>query len=289
MREDLTFTSGGVECAAWWYPAAGATTPAPCVVMAHGFSLTREDGLASYAEALQAAGAHVLVFDHRYLGDSGGEPRQRFRAGEQREDWRNAVAHVRDRDDVDAARIALWGFSFSGGHVATLLADGIDVAAALLLCPFSDGIPRVLGSPPRTVAWLLPRALADMAGRHVTVPVTGQPGERAAMNLPGEADGFAATVRPDSRWRNEISPGLFATVAAFRPVARASRITVPTWVGRCAEDVSADGKAIGKLADRAPRAELHDYPGDHFAPFHGELPARIAADQVAFLRRTLLA
>ena len=40
--------------------------------MAHGFSLTRHDGLAAYAEALAAAGAHVVVFDHRYLGDSGG-------------------------------------------------------------------------------------------------------------------------------------------------------------------------------------------------------------------------
>ncbi|MBA2347532.1 MAG: alpha/beta hydrolase, partial [Solirubrobacterales bacterium] len=30
---------------------------------------------------------------------------------------------------------------------------------------------------------------------------------------------------------------------------------------------------------------LHDYPYDHFDPFVGESPARIAGDQVAFLRR----
>src|SRR5690606_34007710 len=70
---------------------------APCVVMSHGFSLTRHDGLAPFAEALAAAGSHVLVFDPRHLGDSGGTPRQRFRITLQREDWQAAVAHARSR------------------------------------------------------------------------------------------------------------------------------------------------------------------------------------------------
>ena len=47
-RSELTFASGDAHCAAWLYrPAA---EPAACVVMAHGFSLTRHDGLAPYAE-----------------------------------------------------------------------------------------------------------------------------------------------------------------------------------------------------------------------------------------------
>lgn len=91
-REDVEFDSGGDRCAAWLYrPATGA---APCVVMAHGFSLTRHDGLPTYAEAFAKAGAAVLVFDYRYLGDSGGEPRQRFRRGAQLDDWRAAIDHA---------------------------------------------------------------------------------------------------------------------------------------------------------------------------------------------------
>jgi hypothetical protein len=256
--------------------------------MAHGFSMTREDGLPGYAEAFRDAGAHVLVFDHRYLGDSGGEPRQHFRAAKQREDWRNAIAYARARGDVDAGRIVLWGYSFSGGHVTTLLIEGADVAAAMVLCPFVNGLSRVLASPPATVASILPRALLDMGGRHNLIPVTGQPGTRAALNLPGEADGFAASVPDSSRWRNEISPGVFATVALFRPVARARKIQVPLWVGRCSEDITVDGTAIAQLAARAPHAELHDYPGDHFAPFHGTGAATIPEEQAMFLRRTVL-
>lgn len=58
--------------------------------------------------------------------------------------------------------------------------------------------------------------------------------------------------------------------------------------GRCADDVSVDASAVGRLAERAPQAELHDSPGDHFAPFHGDGPEAIAAAQVAFLQRTVL-
>jgi cephalosporin-C deacetylase-like acetyl esterase len=36
-REDITFTSGGRQCAAWLYLPDGAHEPLPCVVMAHGF------------------------------------------------------------------------------------------------------------------------------------------------------------------------------------------------------------------------------------------------------------
>jgi uncharacterized protein len=283
-RVDVSFTSGGDVCAGWWFPARTGAVTAPCVVMAHGFSMTRGDGLVAYAEAFASAGVHVLVFDHRFLGDSGGTPRPRFRAHEQREDWRNAVAFVRHRADVDARRVVLWGFSFSGGHVTTLLGKGIDVHAAMLMCPFLDGLARTLATPLPTIAWILPRALADLAGRHNTIPVTGPAGARAAMTLPGEAEGFAASSTADSRWTNEISPGVFGTVAAFRPVRFARRILVPLWVGRCHDDVSASGRAIGRLARRAPRAELHDMPGDHFAPFHGDGQQLAIGKQLEFLR-----
>jgi pimeloyl-ACP methyl ester carboxylesterase len=256
--------------------------------MAHGFSLTRHDGLPAYAELLAQAGARVLVFDHRHLGDSGGEPRQRFRTREQREDWRSAVAFARSLADVDPGRIVLWGFSFSGSHIVeTALADG-RIAALLALCPMIDGLARAMSTPPRLSAWLTPRAIADQLGRHNLVPVTAQPGEHAAMTLPGEADGFAAAVPEGSPWRNEVSPAVFLSVATIRPVTKARRLDMPVWVGLGEADVSVSRKAVERLAGRAPRGELHRYPYDHFGAFLGEAPARVAGDQVDFLRRSSL-
>jgi pimeloyl-ACP methyl ester carboxylesterase len=253
--------------------------------MAHGFSLTRHDGLAAYAERLASAGAAALVFDHRYLGDSGGEPRQRFRKREQLEDWRAAVAHARTLEGVDPEQVVLWGFSFSGGHVVETAAADPRVAATIALCPMVDGLARVLATPPQLSAWIVPHALADQLGRHNLVPVTGQPGEHAAMTLPGEADGFHAAVPAGSPWRNEISPGVFLTIALHRPLARARRLRAPLWVGLGEQDVSVSRRAVERLAARAPGGELHRYPYDHFGPFLGEGPERVAGDQVDFLRR----
>ncbi|MGH8974255.1 MAG: alpha/beta hydrolase [Acidimicrobiia bacterium] len=286
-RSDHEFPSGSGSCAAWVFappePDGGARRP--CVVMANGFSLTRHDGLPAYAERLAAAGATVLVFDYRHLGDSPGQPRQRFRKAAQLEDWRSAAAAARRLPQVDAERIVLWGFSFGGGHAVETAAADATIAATIALCPFLDGLVRVLATPPKVAAWLVPRAVADLAGRHNLVPVTGQPGERAAMPLPGEADGFAAVVPQDSPWRNEISPGLFATIAFHRPVMKAPKVRCPLWVGLGDHDISVSGKAVARLAARAPRAELHRYPYSHFEPFLGQAPDKVAADQIDFLRR----
>jgi dienelactone hydrolase len=282
----MTFASGDAHCAAWLYRPPSATAPATCVVMGHGFSLTRHDGLEPYAERLAEAGAAVLVFDHRYLGDSGGEPRQRVRTREQREDWRNAVAFARSLDGVDPARIVLWGFSFAGSHaVETALAD-TRIAATIALCPMVDGLARTLTTPPSLSAWLVPRALADQLGRHELVPVTGQPGTHAVMTLPGEADGFAAAVSERSPWRNEVSPAMLLTIATVRPFRRAGRLRAPLWAGLGERDVTVSASAVESLAARAPRGELHRYPYDHFGAFTGDGPARVAADQVDFLRRS---
>ncbi|GAB6986167.1 alpha/beta hydrolase [Nocardioides pyridinolyticus] len=280
MRTDVRLG----DIAGRWYDAGA---PATCVVMAHGFSLTMRDGLAAYASAFVDAGCHVLAFDHRHLGESGGSPRGRFRIGEQQDDWRAAVAFARSRPGVE--RVVLWGYSFSGGHVTSLVGGGLDVAAAIVLCPFLDGLSRVLHTPPSTSARIIPRAVLDALGRTTHIPVTGPVGSVAAMPFTGEAEGFAAALGPDSRWANSITPAVFLTVGLFRPVRRARRVTVPLWVGQLADDVTVSSAAVERLAARAPRGELHAYAGDHFAPFHGPLPERIAGDQVAFLRRQGLA
>ncbi|MGH9002935.1 MAG: alpha/beta hydrolase, partial [Acidimicrobiia bacterium] len=153
-------------------------------------------------------------------------------------------------------------------------------------CPFLDGLARVLATPPRTAAWLVPRALADQAGRHNLVPVTAQPGGKAVMPFRGEADGFKAIVPASSSWRNEISPGVLATVAFHRPVLKAAKVTCPMWVAIGEHDITVSGKAIERLAAKAPQAELHRYPYAHFDVFLGDGPGRVAADQIDFLRRT---
>jgi pimeloyl-ACP methyl ester carboxylesterase len=254
--------------------------------------MTRHDGLQTYAEALVATGSAVLVFDHRFLGDSGGEPRQHFRIKKQEQDYAAAVSYARGLTGVDPDRVIVWGFSFSGGTAVNVAAKDPRVAGVMLLCPFLDGAPRVLGTVRRTplvAARVMARAIKDLVGSHTVIPVTGPPGSLAAMAFEGETEGFAAAAPASSPWRNEISPGLFAIVALHRPVTKAKRLTMPTWVGLGERDITVSRKAIERLAERAPRTELHRYDVDHFAPFYGTDPALIAADQAEWLTRTGLA
>ncbi|CAN5428406.1 hypothetical protein BH09ACT12_BH09ACT12_12040 [soil metagenome] len=105
------------------------------------------------------------------------------------------------------------------------------------------------------------------------------------MALVGEADGFAAVVPAGSPWRNEVSPGLFASIVAHRPYTRTGGLACPAWFGRGERDISVHGPSIGRAAELAPAGTLVSYPQhDHWTPFQDGAQSAIAADQVAFLR-----
>ncbi|WP_345613738.1 alpha/beta hydrolase, partial [Pseudonocardia adelaidensis] len=74
IREEIEFSSGGLRCAAWLYPATSDPGPRPIIVMAHGITGTRRDGLPQFADRFAASGIAVLLFDHRGFGESAGEP-----------------------------------------------------------------------------------------------------------------------------------------------------------------------------------------------------------------------
>lgn len=286
-RTDVRFSSGRDHCVGWlyWPAAALSDKTVPCVVMAHGLSATRHDGLPSFADRFTQAGYAVLLFDYRYFGDSGGQPRQRFRISAQLEDLRNAIAFARGQRGIEPDRIVLWGYSFGGGHVVAIAAQDHRVAAALVLCPFLNGMRRVISTPLRAIAKLLPLAIADRCGWRQTVPATGPVGTRAIMTLPGEAEGFAAIIPADSPWRNAITPDFVTTIAFYRRLSRAHRITCPLWVGLGERDITVHRGSVEELARRTPHGVLQCYPYDHWEPFQGQAPELITKDQLNFLTR----
>ena len=66
---------GGTELAGIFYLPEGEG-PFPGLVMTHGFSAVKEMCLREFAEVFCEAGLAVLLYDHRNLGESAGEPRQ---------------------------------------------------------------------------------------------------------------------------------------------------------------------------------------------------------------------
>ncbi len=141
--EDICIPSRGEQLAAYLYRPESPHGDVPCVVMAHGFSATRDDGLPAYAEAFRDAGFAVVLFDYRHFGASTGEPRQLLDIGRQHDDYRAVVAWARRLDGIDPDRIVLWGSSFSGGHVLAVAAGDPRIAAVISQAPFTDAIPAL--------------------------------------------------------------------------------------------------------------------------------------------------
>jgi uncharacterized protein len=291
-REDLTFTSGADTCAAWLYRPEGVAGLAPCVVMAHGFSATREDTLPAYAERFAAAGMAVLLFDYRHFGDSTGEPRQLLSIGRQQADYRAAIAFARTLGGIDAQRIALFGTSFSGGHVVAVAAKDPSIAAVVSQAPFADGLTAVRITPPLTALRATALGLVDqaagLAGRAPRLmPAVGPPGSFAVMTQPDAQPGFEAIVPAGSRWRNEVAARVMLRIAPYRPVRSAASVTCPLLVCVCEGDTTTPPGAAVKMGERAPRGEVLRYPIGHFDIYVGEHFERAVADQTAFLQRHL--
>ncbi len=291
-RSDVGFPSGGTECAAWLY-RPDAEGSRPLVVMAHGFSATRELGLEPYAERFRAAGLGVLLFDYRHFGASGGEPRQLLDIAAQHADYHAAISWARRLDWVDAERVALFGSSFSGGHVVVVAAQDPRIAAVVAQCPFEDGIATARALFGVNLLKLTAAGIRDQVGALAGRPphyirAVGAPGTFAVMTTPDSQPGFQAIMPARTTWENRVAARIALRFATYRPGARARDVRCPILFCVCDTDRLAPAAATVRHAARAPRAEVRRYPIGHFDIYVGEWYERAVGDQTAFLTRHLL-
>jgi uncharacterized protein len=287
--EDVRIPSGGEQLAAYLYRPGTTDSAAPCVVMAHGFSATRDDGLPAYAKVFRDAGFAVVLFDYRHFGASTGEPRQLLDIGRQHDDYRAVIAWARQLDGIDPDRIVLWGSSFSGGHVLAVAAHDPRIAAVISQAPFTDAIPALMHVPLKNAVRLTVTGLRDQLrgwrGRApLLAPAVGEPGTLAAMTEPDAKPGFEAIVAPESLWRNEFAARLMLRFPFYRPGLKTAHLAMPLLVCVCENDTTTPPGSTIKAAHRAPRGELRRYPYGHFDIYSDP---RVKADQVEFLRRVL--
>ena len=208
MRQDVSFQSHGTICRGWYYPPQQARAPA--IVISHGFSAVKEQALDRFAVAFNAAGFGVLLFDYRFLGASDGLPRQRIVPVDQHDDLRAALGWLGARDDIDPARIGMWGTSYSGGHTLVLAAldprvkvavaqvAAVDLAAAVIHLVGRDGVAGLL------------QLLADHAARNAgqagpVLPAVAPPGGEGFLTTPDACAWFFDSARSAPNWKNEVT------------------------------------------------------------------------------------
>lgn len=285
-RIDVQFDVAGDACAGWLYAAEHAPSEQgrPVVVMAHGLSGTRRDGLGPFAERFAERGCFALVFDHRGFGDSGGTA-DLFQPARQLEDWEHAIAFARRWPGVDPDRVVTFGSSMGGGNALAAAAGDERVAAAISQVPFLDIVRQAHRAPPAATARML---LAAIRGEFM--PAVGQPHEPAFINAPDSEAGWrhVVTIGEESRWRNRVS-SRWLLGRPFNPGRHAARLHCPWLVCVGGADRVARPAAAIAAAERAPHGVLRVYPGvDHFDVYDGPAHEAVVADQLAFLERSVL-
>jgi fermentation-respiration switch protein FrsA (DUF1100 family) len=266
--------------------------------MAGGGAVTKEPGTDLFAKRFNAAGFAVLAFDYRHLGESGGEPRQIVRIGEGIDDWQAAVEFAPTLPGVDSTRLAIWGFSLSGGHVFRVAASNPQLAAAIAQTPNADGPVAARSATrhqtPFAMMRLMGRSMLDTLGglvgrRPLLVPLAGERGTVSMLTTPDGLDGDRA-LNPGNKypeWQQEIAARSVLPIALYRPGRDAGRIQCPLLVFVCDQDQTALAEPAVLAAKHAPRAEIVRMPGGHYEPFLGGHEQVVEAE-LSFLRRHLL-
>ncbi|MEO5901203.1 MAG: alpha/beta hydrolase [Ilumatobacteraceae bacterium] len=223
MRDDVTVHSSGFELAGWFYPSP-IVGRQPAILMSHGLSAVKEQGLHEFATSFNDAGFAVLVIDYRCLGASSGAERGRIVPNEQHDDLRASLAWLGQRDDVDAERLGMWGTSFSGGHamfiggldprvkVVVAQVPAIDVAGTLVSLSGEDGFRGVLGM------LAADHATRNAGGEGAAIPIVAPAGEVSMLPTP---DSYEFFTGPGStpNWLNLTSLESVARSAEYKPAA----------------------------------------------------------------------
>ena len=296
--DTISFDSHGTRCEAWHLRALNddltTSRGRPCVVMAHGFGATRDAGLLPFAERFAAAGCDVVLFDYRGFGTSDGVPRQDVDHRRHREDYHAAIVHARGIRGVDPDRIALWGSSYSGGHVVAVAAQDQRIAAVVSQGAAMDGLAALLATQraegPGQGAALTAAALRDLAAAArrrppVMIPIVGEPGSGAVISAPGAMAGYQNIMGPT--FRNEMCARGVLRIARNRPVRVAAKVSCPILVVVAEDDNIAPVKAVRQVAERAPHAEVLSFPCGHFDIYVGDVFEKSSTEQTEFLARVL--
>jgi len=260
--------------------------------MAHGLSAVREQRLDAYAERFAQAGIAVLLFDYRHFGASGGEPRQLLSVGRQLRDWEAAIAAARALPGVDPSRIALFGTSFSGGHVQALAARDPGIEAVVAQVPLCDGLRSLRGVGFRHIVRSAAAGLRDVVMSSIglgpyRIPVVGAPGSAALLVTTDAVGGYAGLTPPGSTWRNEVCARISLSIPRYRPSRAAGRIRCPILYTIAEGDLLTPARLIRSAAGRAPRAETKAYECGHFEVYVAPVWDQVVADQTEFLIRHL--
>jgi uncharacterized protein len=296
-RRDVTFASQGLKCAAWYYvpKALKGDEKRPAIVMAHGWSATKEMYLDNFASKFANAGFIVLVFDYRFLGASEGEPRGQLLPADQHEDYRNAISWVSLQKEVDANRIGIWGTSYSGAHVLQIAAYDRRVRAVVSQVPGMDSWELVRRNVPGSewdgmFTWLASDRLERYkSGKVNYIPVVA---EKGPSSLPQKEsyEWFTRAAKLAPRWQNQVTVETLEKSLELNPAANIHHISPTPLLMLVASDdiITPTDQALAAFDRALQPKQLVLVKGRHFDAYDGAKHQEFAQPAVEWFKRYLM-
>ena len=286
MRKDIVFkATDGTTLRGWHYLPNGSGRHAT-IVMAHGFSAVKEMYLDTYAQAFADAGFACVVYDHRNFGASDGEPRQEIDPWLQIRDYSDAISFASTLEQTDAGRIAVWGSSYSGGHVLVVGALDRRVRCVVSQVPMisgSQGFRRLVRAD--FIDALAAQLHADRAhraagGAPTLVPVVAQdPTAPSALPTADSYAWFTETAKARApAWRNEVTARSLEYGFGYEPGAYVGLVS-PTpllLIVAVKDHLAVSDLAIAAYERAYEPKKLVLLPGGHFDAYTTEFAQSVA-------------
>lgn len=220
----------------------------PIIIMASGFAEQKDFGLDVYAERFVQYGFAVFLFDYRSFGASQGVPRNWVSPKRHIQDWNAAIDYISETEQlhlqINPQKIGLWGMSFGGGHVLTVVsqrhADNTNstknnivavVAQAPFLRPASSNKKLSkrrgqLGKMRLALAALQDAARGYLGLSPAVIPILGLRGQLSMMPTTPEALDFYLSLHPSPKlggWINRAPVRGLLEFKGYKPLENVRR------------------------------------------------------------------
>ena len=288
-RREIFFPCRGASCSGILY--LPDRPGGPGLVMAMGFGMVKEAHADDYAPFFAEKGFTVLAFDYRRWGRSGGLPRQALYPMDQVDDYRSAIRYLQSEGLADRGRICVWGTSFSGGHVLTLLAfpeEGVQCGIAQVPNVYSyrtaleyfGSLDPVLGlSRDLDRGWRTGEpSYAPIVSREGFGIIASREAVEYYLEMEEKLDSFVNRVTADSIPR----------ILAYNPGDYAGLIRRSLMMVVASRDKTTPPGLAREVAARIPGpVRLLEVEGGHFDIYREPLLSRIAREEAEWASRAV--
>ncbi|MCE4601160.1 MAG: alpha/beta hydrolase [Desulfurococcales archaeon] len=288
---EVWFPCSGVDCHGILYKPAGEG-PFPGLVMGMGFGMVKEAHSDDYGPVFAEKGIAVLAFDYRRFGRSQGEPRQALYPEDQVADYRCAVSYMQDLDFIDGNSMCVWGTSFSGGHVFTLLAfpqPGVKCGIAQVPNVYSYKTALTYFGSLEPVMLLAEQGRKPCCrGEPAYIPIVSREGPSVIMTT--EAYEYYSEIAGKIPWfENRVTLDSIERVLAYNPGDYAHLINKPFLVILAERDKTTPPSLAREVIEKIPgKVDVKSYDAGHFDIYKPPLIQEIAGLEAEWIKETLL-